>query len=152
MNETYFVNLSDAVNATLRRPVGVGTITDDDPLPALSINDVTVTEGDAGTVDATFTVSSRRAERPRRHRPLRDRRRQRDGGRGLHAVAATTLTFPPARRRRRSPCRSTATLLDEIDETFPSTSRTPRNATIADAQGLGTITDDDARPRSRSMT
>ena len=29
---------------------GLGTITDDDPLPALSINDVTVTEGDSGTV------------------------------------------------------------------------------------------------------
>ena len=40
-----------------RRRPGLGTITDDDPLPALSINDVTVTEGDAGTIDATFTVS-----------------------------------------------------------------------------------------------
>ena len=36
---------------------GTGTITDDDPPPTLTISDVTVTEGDTGTVAATFTVS-----------------------------------------------------------------------------------------------
>ena len=36
------------VNATIADGQGVGTITDDDPLPALSINDVTVTEGNSG--------------------------------------------------------------------------------------------------------
>src|SRR5438105_8464958 len=34
---------------------GSGTIVDDD-LPAVTINDVTVTEGDGGAKDATFTV------------------------------------------------------------------------------------------------
>jgi hypothetical protein len=36
---------------------GVGTITNDDNAPTLAINDVTVTEGDAGTTNAVFTVS-----------------------------------------------------------------------------------------------
>jgi hypothetical protein len=35
----------------------VATITDDDPLPRLSINDPTITEGNAGTKNLTFTVS-----------------------------------------------------------------------------------------------
>jgi hypothetical protein len=35
-----------------------GTITDDDPLPALTINDVSVAEGDTGSVAAMFTVAS----------------------------------------------------------------------------------------------
>ena len=38
--------------------MGLGTITNDDAVtPALSINDVTVTEGNSGTMTASFTVS-----------------------------------------------------------------------------------------------
>ena len=48
-NETYFVNLSNPSNATIADGQGVGTITDDDPLPSLSINDVTIVEGNTGT-------------------------------------------------------------------------------------------------------
>ena len=39
-NETFFVNLSSAVNATIADGQGVGTITDDDAPPTLSIDDV----------------------------------------------------------------------------------------------------------------
>ena len=56
-NETYFVNLTTPVNATIDDGQGQGTITDNDPPPALSINDVTVTEGERRHDDATFTVS-----------------------------------------------------------------------------------------------
>ena len=48
-NETFFVNLAGPTNATIADGQGLGTITDDDPLPTLAINDVTVTEGNAGT-------------------------------------------------------------------------------------------------------
>ena len=57
VNETYFVNLSNPTNATIADSQGVGTIIDDDGVPSLSINDVTVTEGQSGTVNANFTVS-----------------------------------------------------------------------------------------------
>src|SRR6185437_14036553 len=56
-NETFFVNLSGATNATISDNQGLGTINDDDSQPTLSINDVTVTEGNAGAVNASFTVS-----------------------------------------------------------------------------------------------
>src|SRR6185295_15045037 len=56
-NETFFVNLSGASGATVTDNQGLGTITNDDVAPTLSIDDVTVTEGNAGTVNATFTVS-----------------------------------------------------------------------------------------------
>src|SRR5438477_202651 len=52
-----FVNVSNAMKATLARARGVGTIQDDDAKPALTIGDVTVTEGNSGTVDAVFIVS-----------------------------------------------------------------------------------------------
>ena len=56
-NETFVVTLSGAVNASIGDGQGLGTITDDDPAPTLSISDASVTEGNAGTVNAVFTVS-----------------------------------------------------------------------------------------------
>src|SRR5205085_10704535 len=53
--ENYFVNLSGATNGFIGDGQGVGTILDNEP--RISINDVTVTEGNTGSVNATFTVS-----------------------------------------------------------------------------------------------
>jgi hypothetical protein len=56
-DETFFMNLSAPVNATILDGHGLGTILDDDPLPGLSINDVSLTEGNSGTKTAAFTVT-----------------------------------------------------------------------------------------------
>ena len=56
-DETYYVNLSGAVNATIADNQGIGTITDDDAPPTISVNDPSVLEGDAGTVNLVFTVT-----------------------------------------------------------------------------------------------
>src|SRR5262249_50330382 len=58
-NETFFVNLTSPVNATLADAHGQATITNDDaaPLPWVSIGDATVAEGNSGTTSAVFTVS-----------------------------------------------------------------------------------------------
>ena len=56
IDETFFVNLSNPNNAAIADGQGLGTITDDDNPPSLSVGDVTVTEGDSGTVAANFTV------------------------------------------------------------------------------------------------
>jgi len=55
----FFVALSSPLNALIGTSSGYAIITDDDPIPTLSINDVTVTEGDPGgpAVNATFTLS-----------------------------------------------------------------------------------------------
>ena len=57
IDETFTLNLSGAVNAAIADDSGLGTILDNDALPTVSVNDVTVIEGDSGTIDATFTVS-----------------------------------------------------------------------------------------------
>src|SRR5437764_1369071 len=54
-DETFTVTLSALVNAALGTSVGTGTITNDDPLPSLSINDVRQAEGNSGTTNAVFT-------------------------------------------------------------------------------------------------
>ncbi len=56
-DETFFLNLSNATNAAILDGQGVGTITDDDVPPTLSINDMSTTEGNSGTKLLTFTVS-----------------------------------------------------------------------------------------------
>ena len=56
-DETYTVELSNPVNVVIDDGIGTGTILDNDPPPTISISDVSVTEGDTGTVDATFAVT-----------------------------------------------------------------------------------------------
>src|SRR5262249_44553285 len=55
-DETFTVTLSGATNAPIVRATGVGTIRNDD-FPALAISDAAVTEGNAGTTSAVFTVT-----------------------------------------------------------------------------------------------
>jgi len=56
-NETFFVDLTNPVNANLLQARGTGTITNDDPPPGISINDVSQAEGNAGTTTFTFTAT-----------------------------------------------------------------------------------------------
>ncbi|MBC7815844.1 MAG: DUF4394 domain-containing protein, partial [Planctomycetaceae bacterium] len=61
-NETFFVNLTAAVNAGFSDAQGLGTIVNDDaplviPAPTLSISDVAVLEGDTGATNAVFTIT-----------------------------------------------------------------------------------------------
>ncbi|MDX2000453.1 MAG: CARDB domain-containing protein, partial [Thermoanaerobaculia bacterium] len=56
-DETFEVTLVNPTNAILGDAIGIGTIVDDDAAPSLSIVDVSVTEGNAGSTDAVFTVT-----------------------------------------------------------------------------------------------
>src|SRR5207237_2636969 len=56
-NEVVVVNLSSPVNATIADGTANATLLNDDGLPALSIDDVAVTEGNTGTVSAGFTIT-----------------------------------------------------------------------------------------------
>ena len=59
-DETFTVALTSATNATITPTpnTAIGTITDDDTAPTVSINDVTVTEGTGGTTTFTVTLSA----------------------------------------------------------------------------------------------
>jgi hypothetical protein len=58
-DETYSVGLSNpqGAGAAIGDGSGLGTITDDDDPPTVSIGDRTVVEGDSGTTAATFDVT-----------------------------------------------------------------------------------------------
>ena len=54
--ETFFLDISNVQNATVSSSRGNGFIIDDDG-PTISINDISVTEGNSGTKAATFTLT-----------------------------------------------------------------------------------------------
>ena len=144
-SETYSLNLTDPVSATIADGSGVGTIIDDDSLPSLSVNDVTVTEGQSGTVNANFTVSLSAAS----GQTVSVGYATADGTATAGADYVATggsLVFSPGTTTRTLTVQTTSDTLDEIDETFFANLSDPVNATIADGQGIGTITDDDNAP------
>ena len=145
LDETFTVDLSNAINAAIADGTGLGTIVDDDPLPALSINDVTVTEPDAGTTNATFTVSLNAPST----RAISVSYATADGTATApadYAAGAGSLTFAAGETSKQVTVLVNGDLLDEANETYFVNLSNPSNATIADGQGLGTITDDDPLP------
>src|SRR5205085_59670 len=56
-NETFFVNLAGPANSSILDGQGLGTISNDDATPTISIDDVTLAEGNAGTTSFTFTAT-----------------------------------------------------------------------------------------------
>src|SRR5690242_9469150 len=56
VQETFFLDISNVQNANVSSSRGTGFIVDDDG-PSISINDVSITEGNSGTKLATFTLT-----------------------------------------------------------------------------------------------
>ncbi len=144
-NETFFVNLSGAANATIADNQGVGTINDDDPLPNLAISDVTQVEGNSGTTNFGFTVSLS----PASGRTVSVNYTTANGtatAGGDYQAAANALTFNPGETNKPVTVVVIGDTLNEADETFFVNLTNPTNATITDNQGVGTITNDDPVP------
>ncbi|HEX3219019.1 MAG TPA: Calx-beta domain-containing protein [Candidatus Limnocylindria bacterium] len=112
-------------------------------LPTLSINDVTITEGNAGTLTMSFTVTQTgRGKSSVRYATV-------DGSATSPAdfVARTgTLKFAGGHRRNKVAITIVGDTLDEANERFFVRLSNPSGATISNAVGTGTITDDDAPP------
>jgi photosystem II stability/assembly factor-like uncharacterized protein len=144
-NETFFLNLFNPVSASLADGQGLGSITDDDPTPAVSIGDGAVNEGDTGTVDALFEVSLSATS----GKTVTVQYATVNGTAlsGLDYVGAGgSLTFPPGVTRLVLPIQVKGDWLPEPDETFFVMLSNPGNAALGDAEGQGTIRDDDAHP------
>src|SRR5262245_28522978 len=140
--EAFTVNLRNPTNGVIADVQGVGTIVDDDPLPTLAVNDVQVTEGNAGTTNAVFTVSL-----------------SAPSGRSVSVYYSTgdgtawasydyqsqfgSLNFAPGDTSRTVTVRMYGDTRYEADETFAVNLSNQTNATLADAQGVGTIFNDD---------
>jgi Calx-beta domain-containing protein len=113
------------------------------PLPTLSINDVTVTEGNTGTVTATFTVT----QDSRGKSSVRYSTAQGTAASPADFLSRTgRLKFAGGHRTNKVAITVVGDTLDEANETFFMNLTAPVGATIADGEGKGTITDNDAPP------
>ncbi|MDC8015659.1 Calx-beta domain-containing protein [Tahibacter soli] len=148
-DETYFVNLTNAVNASIADAQAVGTITNDDVAisPTLSISNATVTEGDSGTASATFTITST-LPAPAGGITVDvasadDTATTADGDYSPIALNATIL---PGMTTTSVAVQVNGDTKIESNETFFVNLTNAVGATIDDAQGVGTITNDDVAP------
>ncbi len=144
-DETFTLTLSGASGANLVDASGTGTITDDDPTPSLSVNDVTVTEGSSGTTNAVFTVTLSAAS----GRTVTVNHATADGTATAPADYASTsgaLTFSSGQTTKTVTVAVVGDALDEPNEVYDLNLSGATNATVADGQGLGSITDDDPTP------
>jgi glucose/arabinose dehydrogenase len=111
----------------------------------LSINDVTVTEGQSGSANASFTVFRFPSINLTSTAQFATANGTAASGTDYTAVSGT-VTFPPGSTTQPVSVPVTGDLVDEDDETFFVNLTSPTNATISDGQGLGTILDDDPAP------
>jgi ribosomal protein L35AE/L33A len=144
-NETFTVLLSNPVNVTVADASGLGTISDDDARPSLRVNDVTVTEGHSGTVEATFTVTLSAPSGLTVTVTTATVNGTAIAGSDYTAVSGT-LTFAPGDTSRTVTVSVLGDVLDEANETFTLRLSSAINASVADSSGRGTVTDDDPLP------
>jgi hypothetical protein len=141
LDERFFVNLSGATNATISDGQGTGTIRNDDL--TVSIGDVTLAEGNAGTSDAVFTISLSSAST----HPVTVTFSTRDGSAtvadGDYTAANGTITFAPGVTSQTIRVPVTGDNKAEGAETFSVVLDTITNAQIGKGTGVATIANDD---------
>ena len=149
-DETFFVNLNSATNATIADAQGQGTITNDDPQPGITIAGfASPQEGTGTTNNASFEVKLSNPS----HQTITVAFATADGT----AIAGTdytatsgTVTFNPGETTKSVSVALIGDNIDEVNETFVVNLSNATNATIAGAQGLATILDDDGPTMSIS--
>jgi CSLREA domain-containing protein len=145
-NETFFVNLSNPVDAAFGDAQGVGTITNDDPPPVLTIDDATHAEGNTGTTSYTFTVTKTGPT----NLPASVDFTTQDGtattANNDYQLNSGTLNFAADETTKTITVLVNGDTVYEGNETFTVVLSNPSNATISDGTGLGTINNDDNPP------
>ncbi|MSU20156.1 MAG: hypothetical protein EXS30_02025, partial [Pedosphaera sp.] len=144
-DETFSVRLTSPANAAIARGEGVGTIVSNDIAPTISINDVDVTEGDTGTVNAVFTVS---LSAPSAQQVSVNFTTTSGTATSPEDFAAKvgTLVFPLGTTSQSITIAVNGDRIDEPREIFYVDLSTPLNAVLGVKRGTGTILDDDVEP------
>ena len=124
------------------------TVTDDEGTSSFSIGDASVTEGDSGTADLTFTVTlSPAADMATTVAWATSKETANTATPGTDYTAGSgTLSFAKGDTSKTVTVKVTGDEVDEADETLTVTlSSASDSLSIGDATATGTITDDDDR-------
>src|SRR5262249_24327505 len=141
-DETFHLLLSAPTNAVLGSADGLGTIVDDDAVPALSIGDVRLPEGQSGTSDAVFTVALSAATTDTVTVSWSTANASARAGEDYQARAGQ-LSFAPGQPRPSLTVHVFGDQRRERNEPFLVNLANPSNARIARGQAQGTIDNDD---------
>lgn len=146
-NEAFTVRLANAAGATIADGSATGTLTNDDAaatLPALSVGDVSLREGDSGTAELMFIVTLDKAATG----PVTVSYATANGTATAgadYAALTGTLTFAAGETSKMVHVAVNGDIAVEANETFSLTLSGATGATIADATAVGQITDDDTQ-------
>lgn len=147
-NETFTVALTNAVGgASIKPGGGVGTITNDDQLPILSVDNVVVGEGDTGTTPATFKFALSNASTTNVSFDYATA----DGtatAPGDYADSAGTVTFTPGQLTKSVDVPVVGDTTNEVpgSEAFTLNLSNASGVALPDPQATGTIIDDEGAP------
>lgn len=146
-SETFTVTVSNATGANIATGNGTGTIQNDDAAPNLSINDVSLTEENGGTTTFSFTVSlSAPAPAGGVTFDIATANGTATAGSDYTAATLTAQTIPAGSSTYTFNVNVNGDTMGEQNETFFVNITNVTNAIPVDAQGLGTIINDDATP------
>ncbi len=139
-NEDFFVDLLNPTNAVLLDPQGRGTVVDDDTPPQLSINNITITEPQAGTVTSFFRVSLSKIWDQDVSFDFATSNGTAEAGPDYLSTSGSG-TIPFGSLETTVAVEILADTLNEEDETFFVTLSNPINSSILDGEGQGIIVD-----------
>jgi CSLREA domain-containing protein len=143
-DETFFVNLSNAANASIVRAQGVGTIVNDDALPVVTINGNRILEGNSGTARLVFNLALSSLSEV----PCRVQWATQDGtataGSDYVGVSGAFVNFAPGTRNAQIVVALQGDTQVEANETFKVLLSNPLNCTIGTSEATGTVVNDDA--------
>jgi subtilisin-like proprotein convertase family protein len=145
-DESLTLVLSNASNASILDGSGLGTITNDDPIPDVSIDDQSITEGNAGTSTLSFNVTLSHASSDTVSVDYTTTGGTATTADGDYVAASGTVTFDPGQTAKTVDVTVNGDLTHESDETFTVDLSNTSNAGVADASGQGIITNDDQVP------
>jgi hypothetical protein len=140
--ETFFLDISNVQNATVSSSRGNGFIVDDDG-PTISVNDISVTEGNSGTKLATFTLTLSGPSVEPIAITVATTPGTATASSDYNSIDNFVVTFQPGTVTRTFDVGIIGDTSLESNETFFVNLSIPFGTTIADGQGVGTILDDD---------
>ena len=140
-DEDFGVVLSNPANASIQDS-GFVIITDDDPTPSVSISDVSVTEGNSGTVSAVFNLSLSAASGRAVNVGFQTANGTATAGSDYVSRSSSTI-FQAGQTAKTISVTVNGDTTVEPDETFFLNLTFVGNGIAADSQGLGTILNDD---------
>ncbi len=143
-DETLTVTLSSPSNATLADATGQGTILDDDPTPQIVVEDCAAVEGDAGTTPCPFRLSLSGPKSSTVSVGYATANGTALAGTDYDSASGTVSFAPLSTGPQTVNVSVRGDTNVELDETFLVNLSGASGATLPDAQGVGTLLDDDA--------